>query len=536
MISADEYSPISVRPDKNRLQNIMDEVASGSIKIPVFQRDFVWNAAMMIELFDSIRRGYPIGSLLLWRPEIEFKTKKFIGPFLIVKSAKNKSYVLDGFQRITTLFSALANPKKTQYEDSNSLKDFAVYYDLRVKEFTFRRGRKNEFSPYLLPLYKAVDTFEFLDFLRDLENVILDRYETNQLIENAKEINKILYDYEIPFVEIRGGDIKSAVEIFSRINSTGTEISQDFMLSALSYNQETDFLLSDYITEFINSLSVYGFENLKRDTVLNCIANSQGKIYFDIRFNELVKYNMERLTENAFQNIQHAVAFLHDQLFIVDVKLLPYPTQLIFISEFFRMNEEYSMDQMEALKRWFWITTYSNYFTIYSLSQQRIAYQKFVEFAHGQHPTGILEYSDDDEFMTAKFPEKLNFTSVRSKALQLFLLHYSYDEMVVPQYETVKETFIFNKKDKTPSNILLRLGSDHEDFIHNGSIESFLNNSSTNTLKRFFITPEMVELFNMRKEEEFLAMREQLIISEEARFVQRFNITYNYRDNWSSSI
>jgi len=534
-MSSDEYSPISVRPDKNRLQNIMDEVASGSIKIPVFQRDFVWNAAKMIELFDSIRRGYPIGSLLLWRPEIEFKTKKFIGPFLIVKSARNQSYVLDGFQRITTLFGALANPKKTSYEDLNDLKDFAVYYDLRIKEFTFIRGRKYEFNPYLLPLYKAVDTFEFLDFLRDLENVILDRFETNQLIENAKEINKILYDYEIPFVEIRGGDIKSAVEIFSRINSTGTEISQDFMLSALSYNQETNFLLSDYITEFINSLSLYGFENLKRDTVLNCIANTQGKIYFDVRFNELIKYDMERLTEKAFKHIQHAVAFLHDHLFIVDVKLLPYPTQLIFISEFFRINQIYSINQLEALKRWFWITTYSNYFTINSLSQQRIAYRKFVDFAHGQHPSGILE-NNDDEFVTAKFPQQLNLTSVRSKALQLFLLWYSYEDTTVHPYETIKETFIFNKKDKTPGNILLRLSSDHQDLMHNGGIDRFLNESSRSTLKRFFITPEMVELYNLGNEEQFVELRESIIVSEEAQFVRRFNISYDFTDNWSAGI
>lgn len=526
MSSRNEMNTISVKPDKTRLQNLLDEIADGAIKVPVFQRDFVWKPAQMIELFDSIIKGYPIGSLLFWRPETEFKTKEYIGPYRIFSKSNNLSYVLDGFQRITTLFGVLSNPKKMYPLYTQDLKDYQIYYDLKEKEFTYLKRKKNN-KPYLIPLYKAVDTFEFLDFLREIESEIEDKLESKVLIENAKEISKIFYDYEIPYVEIRGGDIKSAVQIFSRINSTGLEISEDFMLSALSYNIETNFLFSDYITEFINGLNEYNFENLKRDTVLNCISNSKGKIYFDVKIEDLLKPDLESLTISAFPHIRKAVEFLNKKLMVLDVRLLPYPTQLIFISEYFRLNPNATSLDLEGLKKWFWVTTYSNYFTFYSLSQQRTAYAIFVDFALGKHDDGVLKINSDDVFSSAKFPDKLNFTGVRTKALQLFMLNDVYAKRIVADRETIREFSIFNKKDRTPANIILMISSDVDVQLLNNNFSNFINNTSTEVLNQFFITKDLIDLYNSNRIDDFILKREELIIAKERNFVTGLNIKYD---------
>src|SRR5687768_13988605 len=97
---------LSVKPDKIRLLNLLEEVAAGKINIPVFQREFVWKKDQMKNLFDSISKGYPMGSLLFWRPDKEYKTLNKIGPYNIV-NPKSNYYVLDGYQRITTLFGIL---------------------------------------------------------------------------------------------------------------------------------------------------------------------------------------------------------------------------------------------------------------------------------------------------------------------------------------------------------------------------------------------------------------------------------------------
>ena len=75
---------IYVKPEKSRLINLLDDVKSGRIRIPVFQRDYVWKKNQRLELFDSLNNGFPIGSLLFWKPqELVFNFNNKIGPFFI---------------------------------------------------------------------------------------------------------------------------------------------------------------------------------------------------------------------------------------------------------------------------------------------------------------------------------------------------------------------------------------------------------------------------------------------------------------------
>lgn len=516
---------ISVKPDKTNLANLLSEIAEGDIKIPVFQRDFVWKSNQMTELFDSIAKGYPIGSLLFWKPDTEYNIHTKIGPFPIEAKSSNLSYVLDGFQRITTLFSVLTNPKNYNISEySTEYKEYLIYYDLSEKGFTFLKNRK-DIKSHFIPLYKIVDTYEFLDFVGDIQREIEDKNESKRLIDNAKEISKIFQGYEIPFIEIKGGDIKSAVEIFSRTNSTGTEISEDFMLSALSYNKDTGFLFSDKITEFLNSLKKYNFDALKRDTILNCIANTGGKIYFDVKLESLIKH-IESLSTRAFVHIEKAVEFLYKKLYVLDVRLLPYPTQLIFISEFFRLNPNPTDNDLIKLEEWFWITTYSNYFSLYTLSQHRSAYDVFKKFSENGHLNSVYKINADDLFTTVTFPAKLNFTGVRPKALQLFLLKSVCEGQEIQENESVKESFVSNKKDKAPANILLRLSSEFEQDVSKKNLKSFIEHSEISNLEKHFLNEELVGLYKSNKIEEFISKREELISNKERAFVTGLNIQY----------
>ena len=56
-------------PEVQYLPAIFRRIQSGDIRIPAFQRDFVWNEAQILELLESVYRGFPIGSALLWKVE-----------------------------------------------------------------------------------------------------------------------------------------------------------------------------------------------------------------------------------------------------------------------------------------------------------------------------------------------------------------------------------------------------------------------------------------------------------------------------------
>jgi len=521
---------INVKPDIIFLEELLEDVADGKYKIPIFQRDFVWKSSQILDLFDSILKGYPIGSLLFWNTK-GYKTKNKVGPYTIKEEDSDDTrYVLDGFQRISTLFGVLRNPNEHREYDEDILKTFSLYFNIKENSFSYIRNKKDK-NIFSILLYKIYDNRELFNFLRELDREDIKEVEKTNYIDNARNLYTILHRYKLPYVEIKGGDIKSAVEIFSRINSTGTEISKDFMLSALSYNVETNFLLSESITEFLNSLNIYNFEDLKRDTILNCISNAKGTIYFDVKIEDLLDKkilpDLEFFTNSAYIHIEKAVNFLYKKLFVIDVRLLPYPTQLIFISEYFRLNPNPTIEQLNSLEKWFWITTYSNYFTIYSLSQQRSAYQEFCQFAEGNHFDGIYKANSDMVFSTAKYPDKLNFTGVRPKALQLFYLKSIIENNDVQDREGAKEIFISTsaRKDRNPANIIIRVSSEFEKAQDKKQIDRFIETSSNKVLNQHFITQEMIHLYK-DSAEKFIDEREMYLKLKEKEFVEKLGIKY----------
>jgi hypothetical protein len=513
---------ITVKPDIAYLEDLLVDVANGSYKIPEFQREFIWKSNQMIQLFDSILKGYPIGSLLFWKAEGIFDTDNKIGPYIINKKTEDFKYILDGFQRISTLFGVLINPKNFEEKNSKKLSDFLIYFDF--EENNFIKIKKN----FSVELYRVYDNRELFAYLRDIDRAEISDSDKNIYIDRLRTLHDTLHKYRVPYVQIQGSDINSAVDIFERVNSAGTKISKDYILAALSYKTNTNFKLIESIDQFLNSLGQYNFENLKRNTVLNCISNAKGKIHFDVKNEEelLAEEDLEAFTNAAYIHITKAVDFLYRKLLVVDIRLLPYPSQLIFISEYFRLKPETTHEQLKSLENWFWVTTYSNYFTLYSLSQQRSAYKCFRDFINEENPSGIYKVNSDMNFNTAKYPDKLNFTGVRPKALQLFYLKSIVGNNDIEEKEGIKEFFIYSKKDRKPSNIVLRLSSEFEQNREKKQINNFIETSQYDVLEKHFITHEMVDLYKQNRIDEFLVKREDYLKLREREFVEKLDIRY----------
>ncbi|HCY41236.1 MAG TPA: DUF262 domain-containing protein [Prolixibacteraceae bacterium] len=520
---------ITVRPDKIRLINLLEDIKNGSIKIPIFQRDFVWDSRQMKELFDSMEKGYPIGSLLFWKPEEEFNSIDKIGPYIIDKQSKDVKYILDGFQRLSTLFGVLAHPKANRLDNQNSrLKDFQLFYDLSNEEFTYSRSRNN--PPDLIPLYILIDTFEFLGFIDDLRKKIVGDNEQNRLIIRAKNLVKILVDYEIPFVDIKGGDINSSVDIFSRINSRGTQISPDWMVSALSYNPNQNFLFSSKIDSLLTSLEEYNFEQLSRETILHCIESATDKIYFDVKIEDLSRRSdFPQIVNQTLDTIEKAVRFLNS-VHVIEYRLLPYNTQLIFLSEFYRLNPTPTNHQIALLKKWFWITSYSNYFTIYSLSKQRMALEHFKCFAMGKKNDPVFYLNHDSKLSTYPFPDRIDFGSVRSKTFMLFLL------------SQVNNLFNKDNSNLRPSLDIRYLSTEIRNtksvFFNNSVINENLQllkkNDGSLMLEQdnvdyesYFINNEIIRLLEQGNTQEAIDLRFELIRKSEKQFVKNIGLLYS---------
>jgi hypothetical protein len=538
------------------LKNYLEEFEQGAFQIPSFQRDFLWTQDDIKQLFDSIKNNYPIGSILFWKPlenASAWMEESKIGPYkIVINSSREPIYILDGYQRLSSLFGCLTNPKK--YNDDNIVlnqaewkRNFNLYYDLEDEQFVYLRSSINVF-PYQVPVYVFMNSIDFRQYARKNFESINDEKKIELYYDRADEIGQIFTNYQIASVDINYATIEEAVEIFWRVNAKGVIISKDWIVSALTLKD--DFRLGTEIDKLLDELRQYNFEGIKRDVIFQCIQSSFGKIYFDYKIEDLVKRDdFANVAIKTFQSIKKAVKFLYEDLLVLNSKLIPYNAQLIFLTVFFNSFEDENLSEnvILKLKRWFWVTSYSNYFTIYSLSNQRKAFEKFVESLIDNSNADPVFYDNENiKFGTLDFPSKIGMGSVRAKSLALFMINYSkgFDEISVnkinsEEIENFEFGYLFSKpqRDNPSENFIPII---EERIVKKDGIIQFRlltklrrpqNYSSLLDKERrnLFITSKMVNLYDGTYESEKLVLdlRREDIVKAEKRFVESLDIFYN---------
>ena len=414
-----------INPQIRTLTSLIDDIKKGSICVPPFQRDFVWTREQIKELFKSIQQNYPIGSILLWKPDqaYDWKPNNVIGKYRLDIQSNGSVYILDGYQRLSTIFSCLVNQSSSNLRTAPLVESglFNLYYDLSDESFIYLRSASS-CKPYQVPLSVFMSTSEFRKYSRTNVEPYVNVAEVDKYLDRADELSRKLIDYQITCVEIKGADISEAVDIFSRLNSKGVEISMDWMVNALTY--DLHFRFADKIDELICWIEDQGFGTMKRDTIFRCFQSSFGKMYFDQ--GDVTKLarrpDFKDKILRSIDNIQNAILFLKEEIRMPNCKFLPYGNQLIFLMEFFKHYPNPSQEQKNALATWFWRTTYSNYFTICSLTDQRKAYEYFVDNLNCDN-TEELFYTDGNlsQYEILPFPKKIQLGAVRSLAVCLFI-------------------------------------------------------------------------------------------------------------------
>jgi len=535
------------------LKAYLDEFEQGVFEIPSFQRDFLWTLDDIKQLFDSIKNNFPIGSILFWKPLQNFEAwrgNSIIGCYKVNRKQTTPIYILDGYQRLSSLFGCLINPNKFSQENlkfDNSIwkRTFNLFYDLESEEFVYLRSNNN--FPFQIPVYVFMNSIDFRQYARKNFETITDENKIELYYDRADKIGQIFNNYQIASVDINYASIEEAVEIFWRVNAKGVTISKDWIVSALTNNE--NFRLGTEIDNLLNDLKQYNYDTIKRDVIFQCIQNSFGKIYFDYKIEELVKRpDFIKVTKKTIESIKRAVKFLYEYLLVFNRKLIPYNGQLIFITSFFNSieNKEITEKQILELKKWFWITTYSNYFTIYSLSDQRKAFEQFNAFIEDENINPVYNnLGEENEFTVLNFPEKINMGSVRAKALALFMINYAYginnisvkkiDSEEIEKFE-LENLFTINQKDNVSENFLpiitKRIISNDKIYFSNPinsvkkqkNYSELLNENNDN----LFINNKIVELNKSQKsEKEILDLRKTLIINKEKEFVNSLGLEYS---------
>ncbi len=110
------------------LSNLLDSIESGGIHLPDFQRGWVWDDDRIRGLLASISRGFPIGAVMTLEAGGDIRLKPRLIEGVPDTSAQPTSYLLDGQQRLTSLYQALRHRDPVETRDSKGRKIRRRYY------------------------------------------------------------------------------------------------------------------------------------------------------------------------------------------------------------------------------------------------------------------------------------------------------------------------------------------------------------------------------------------------------------------------
>lgn len=412
------------------LEELFDEIRAGRLRSPRFQRAFVWRPEDMIKLLDSLVRGYPIGSLLIWEPGKHYQCKASFGPYYQGEPAADRTdlgYVLDGQHRLATLFGTTHLADRPVAEASPDL--WMVVYDLDKQVFT--HTPRSGLQAHHLPLREMMATTDFLKFCQRLVHARANEERkdgaptADALVKRAEQLLKIFRSYKVPVVRVRGGELKDAMEIFSRLNSSGMGMSVDQMVSALTYREGSEsFDLATKITEIVGDLAALQFGRLDRNAVLRAIAG-KANIKIHSRPAEQVtnflqgeKFDAQQrdaVVGQAQRGLIEAARWLN-RVGVVCDRVLPYAWQLVLLSQVLGEGE---LDPVRdhTLRRWLFATSFAGWFAGGNSTQVNEDLDEMARFGRGE--TTTFRALDEP---AKPFPMRFDTRAARVRALLLATL------------------------------------------------------------------------------------------------------------------
>lgn len=338
------------------IREILDSVYRGQIRIPAFQRGFVWEPDRVAFLIDSIYKGYPFGSLLFWRTSERLRTEHKLGPFDLPEPQADFpiDYVLDGQQRVTSIFGVF----QTELEgNSETWKD--VFFDYQqvsdVQETQFFSLSPEEVNPDRhFPLRAIFNTTEYRRLTRPMNDDLALKIDAMQTI---------FREARIPVQTFRTDEKEKVAIIFERINRQGVPLDTLQLLSAWTWSE--DFQLQTEFDDLISELSDYGFTELSNDIslLLRCTA---AILTGSSRPESLVQLNGAAVRERfgeVVNGIRGALDFLDNTFHLPTISALPFENSLIPLAVFFAApgNTEVAVSdqQRQILANWFWRSAFS---------------------------------------------------------------------------------------------------------------------------------------------------------------------------------
>lgn len=218
------------------ISQILGLIEANDIAIPEIQRPFVWRRSQVRDLMDSLYKGYPTGYIIIWKnPSVKLKNGSL---------SEGKKVLIDGQQRITALMTAIAG-KTIVFDDYSegrvkiAFDPFAAITENPDAELfavqTPAHLKSKRWIPDIAEIFKS--DFSSFKFIHQyvMDNPEMDEEALHRVLESLKNLQHC----NIGVIELDASlDIDIVTDIFIRINSKGTALSQgDFVMSKIAADE-----------------------------------------------------------------------------------------------------------------------------------------------------------------------------------------------------------------------------------------------------------------------------------------------------------
>jgi hypothetical protein len=433
-------SPKYVRdPEFIKVTLIIENCSSTNWVLPSFQRYFDWKKEDIRSFLESVFDGYYVGSFLLWdakgEPELGVQTIK--GVVREEKEWKKDLVILDGQQRITSLYYAMCAPNEPHFEDESRWRDTRIFKEhplyfyidfgsflkdpksLEMIKISNRKMSDEEcFKSLLFPMWKLEKhghwLAEFGKFLRS-------ESQNNEKIDEIREAirSKLYYvweEYEIPYISLpKSMGIDQVTEIFEQLNTKGKPLSVFDLLVARLFKYDirlkdlwdetcreyskTIFRYSKTIERIpiyiLQAISLYYHESssAKRSDILDIFKNiyvKRPEYRFEDHWIEFSKY-----LNKALEKLEN----LRDGFGVKDEKEVPFDSMIPVLAALLRTidNQENKASCYKKLDKWYWSAVFTNAYSQAAESQMTTDFREVRDWFgdDSKTPKTVTKMIDD---------------------------------------------------------------------------------------------------------------------------------------------
>ena len=373
------------KPDSKKYTDLIRETSNGYIKVPKFQRNFVWSIEKTAGLLDSILKGYPIGTLIMWDTHERLNDVKNIGNLKLPPAPEGTKvqYVLDGQQRITSLYAAFRGAK-IQKDGEKKITDYSdIYVDLESSV----ENNDNQIVVSEKPVGEYITLNQVLN-LNDNLLEIKEKY-SDANFKKIYEYSQTFSTYDFSTIVLRREDIESAIEVFTRINTGGQTLTLFEIMSAKTYSEVQKFDMEEKFQDLLSDLSICKYDTISSSVILSLLAlvisknkECKRKVILQLDTQEIIDS-----WDSVISAIKESIDYFRSVYRIPVSTLLPYDSLIVPFAYFFYVQKDKPKGiQSKYLEEFFWRVSLSSRYSSSTESKLAQDIKRIDEIIDGKRP------------------------------------------------------------------------------------------------------------------------------------------------------